>query len=417
MKTKLILALISPFRAHLYDFSSLRLPVSDKIELMIICDEGTLINIIPQTLHSISHKVSLVNYADPVNSLEAVRYLSLSEIEQIIEEQLALDKQVVIYSEEEMFLDHLAILNDKFKLDGLSYSDMQKFRNKFIMKQELAKQVHNNFFNIPQFAYVDEKIDLPDNFPFPLICKPLNLAGAIGVKKCNNQAEFDEYRIANKSAIICEEYIIGECVHCDLLIIDNKICFFLAASYYYPIDIATIELNYIGSYIITDKTKIEKLCAASKAVVDYLQTPNGVVHVEFMLNDDKIYFIEIGKRPAGAWVPRMYHRCYDISILNYHLESFYLPVEKFSKPGLKYKHSAGVHLLLPTSGILNEIKFSDKLNTGCEFNAIESKFGHHQVKTYSVLDAVAEAVIYSNDKIQFDATLSSLLSDTKISVV
>jgi hypothetical protein len=233
MKTKLILALISPFRAHLYDFSSLRLPaLGTNIELMIICDENTFVNIIPKVLHSISYKVPLVNYADPRNSLETLHYLSLTEIEQIIEEQLSLDKQVVIYSEEEMFLDNLGMLNDKFNLDGIGYSDMQKFRDKFIMKQELAKHTHNNFFNIPQFAFVNEKTDLPDNFPFPLICKPLNLAGTIGVKKCNNQAEFNEYRIANKGPIICEQYIVGELVHCDLLVIGGKIYFYSAASYY-----------------------------------------------------------------------------------------------------------------------------------------------------------------------------------------
>lgn len=418
MENKVVLALISPFRAHLYDFSSLRLPAIDSnIELMLICDENTFVNIIPQALHNISYKVSLVNYADPANSSEVVHYLSLSEIEQIIEKQLASDKRVIIYSEEELFLDHLAMLNDKFNLDGLGYKDMQRFRDKFIMKHELAKYTQNELFCIPQFTYVNEKTDLPDNFPFPLICKPLNLAGAIGVKKCNTKAEFNGYRATNKGGIICEQYIVGELVHCDLLIIDGKICFLSVCNYYDPIDIATIKLNYIGSYIVTDKSKIDKLFTATKAVVDCLQTPNGMVHAEFMLNDSGIYFIEIGKRPAGAWIPRMYNRCYGINILNYHLESLYLPAEQFSKPALKYKYSAGIHLLLPHSGILQEIKFLDNLIDGCEFNVMAAKMGQHQAKTYSALDVVAEAVIYSNDKVEFNKIFSSLLNNTEIFVL
>jgi len=142
-----------------------------------------------------------------------------------------------------------------------------------------------------------------------------------------------------------------------------------------------------------------------------------MVHIEFMLNDDGVYFIEIGKRPAGAWVPRMYHHCYGINILNYHLESLYLQDDQFSQPALKYKYGAGLFLLLPNSGVLSKIKFPDNLNFGCEFNAITTKIGQHQVKTYSLFDVIAEAVIYSNDKIEFNRIFNCLLNNTEISVV
>lgn len=409
MKTKVILAVISPFRAHLYDFSSLRLPAPDLgLELMLICDDRTFEDLIPRALHAISHKVSLVNYT------ETVRYLSLPEIENIIEAQLALGKHVVIHSEEEMFLDDVARLNAKFELDGLTLAETQKFRNKYIMKEELNKAGVAPSYCLPGFTLVKPGDSFTSQLAYPVIVKPLNLAGTIGVKKCANENELSSLLASQTSEVICEEYITGDLYHCDALIIDGRISFAVCGKYFAPMDTATIEESFIGSEVVLSEVVSNRLYNATQDVVTALNTPNGVIHAEFLLNESGLYFVEIGKRPAGAWISQMYEFAYAINLFNLHLECQYLRSENFNKPILKNRYCAGIHLLLPTSGVLTQVEIACNISNNIRLNKMDSKLGLFQHKTYSMLDAIAEIIIFSNDKLEFSSIIKDLTSNSLI---
>lgn len=411
MKTKVILAVISPFRAHLYDFSSLRLPTPDLgIELILICDEKTLEDVIPPALYAISHKVSLVNYT------ETVRYLSLSEIEKIIEAQLALGKQVAVHSEEEMFLDDVARLNAKFELDGLTLAETQKFRNKYIMKEELKKAGVAPSYCLPGFTLVKPGDSFTSQLTYPVIVKPLNLAGTIGVKKCVNENELSSLLASQTAEVICEEYITGDLYHCDALVIDGKVSFAVCGKYFVPMDIATIEESFIGSEVVLNEAVSNRLCNATQDIITALNTPDGVIHAEFLLNESGLYFVEVGKRPAGAWISQMYEFAYKINLFNLHLECQYLKSEDFTKPFLKNKYCAGIHLLLPTSGILAQVEIACNISDKVRLNKMDSKLGQFQHKTYSMLDAIAEIIIFSNDKMEFSLIIKDLTSNSLIVV-
>ncbi len=407
---KVILALLSPFRAALYDFRNLRLPDTSDYELTLVTDQDTLANYIPQQLVGHCQVVDLVNYT------ESVRFLSLDAIAEIIQCHLEQGNNVILHSEEEMFLDYVAQLNEKYHLPGLTLDRMQIFRNKFVMKQELLKFAYAEWFSIPNFALVDEQNNLPGDFSFPLIAKPLNLAGTIGVKKYNELGNFQAYRAENQSAVICEEYVTGELVHCDALVMAGAAKFVLCGKYYAPMDTATINLNYIGSETITDTTYTAKLIAATKAVINFLSVPDGMVHIEFIINDSGLYFVEIGKRPAGAWISKMYQQAYGINLFNNHLESQYLTSDQFDEPKIINQYVAGIHLLLPHSGVLSGVRFPANLECNGEFMLMQPKLNQPQIKTYSMLDVVAEAIFYSDDRNKFENSLAKLITDSEIDV-
>ncbi|MCH5171894.1 MAG: ATP-grasp domain-containing protein [Erysipelotrichales bacterium] len=62
-----------------------------------------------------------------------------------------------------------------------------KYFSKIIMKNANVPVVDAFFLR------KGDKIEIPENFEFPLIVKPTNLGSSIGVKKVNNQKEFEEH--------------------------------------------------------------------------------------------------------------------------------------------------------------------------------------------------------------------------------
>lgn len=408
---KTILAIISPFRANQYDFNNLRLPKKDSgYEVVFVSDTGTLEQYLPPKLREISRSVDMVNYN------EHVRFLSLPDIEEVIKEYLAKGNSVFLHSEEEMFLDDVARLNDKYSLGGISLEETQKFRNKYIMKEEISKFPYQELFILPKFVFANSTTEFPANLTFPVICKPLNLAGTLGVKKCNNLIEFQDYQKNNSGDFICEEYIVGDFYHCDALVIDKAIHFMIAGRYFAPMDTATIDLNYIGSEVYSNTSLFDKLYKATFAVVEALNIPNGLVHAEYLVNDNGVFFVEIGKRPAGAWIASMYDTAYKFSLFNYHLESQYLPADEFDVPKHQHEYSAGVQLLLPKSGILNSVELPSDLCSEFKIKVRDHKIDTNQVKTLSMLDDVAEVVFFADSKQDYDFILSSLIKNSIIKV-
>ncbi|CDL83818.1 ATP-grasp domain-containing protein [Xenorhabdus szentirmaii] len=102
----------------------------------------------------------------------------------------------------------------------LNSNAVQWVRNKFNFRERLTETglSHISYLQL----HVGQEIDVPDNFPFPAIVKPVDMAGSINVRKVNNREELTEaveaiwclmpndVGFTTSGSIIVEEYISGK---------------------------------------------------------------------------------------------------------------------------------------------------------------------------------------------------------------
>ncbi len=404
MKKLIIFFILSPYRAKNYDFDNLLKPKN--AELLVLSDDYTIKTYIDNKNLSavILPMVDFKNYG--------FKYLSLEAIQNVIEEyQRNENYEIRLYSEEELFLDDVADLNEKYNLKGIQKKELNKFRNKYYMKESLRKEpIH---FKVPKYTrdYLDAL-----KFKFPVIIKPLSLAGSIGVEKINNKEDLLTYINSRKmDGYIIEEFIEGDLFHCDALVYQGDLKIFLCGKYFDPLEYATKNKTYIGSEIINEGKIYQDLYDATVEIIDSLNVESSMVHIEIILHAGKLFFVEIGLRPAGAWVPKMYSLAYGINIYNYHLYTSY-PTDDFEslfqKPTYINNFCCGIYLMRLNDKIIKDI-YIPKLDCEFLYNPFLSAWKVTK-KSSSVMDSVAEIYFYSNSRDQYLSSINKFIDDHKI---
>lgn len=399
MKDNLMLFLLSPYRGKNYDFNALILPKN--ADLLIISDEVTLNNYVPKKFSSLA--VGLVPYKHIGYS-----FLCLDSIEKVIVKYLRSYSNIIIHSEEELFLEEIAKLTDKYRLIGSSGFEIEKYRNKYTMKNVFTQQPH--FFKIPRYT---DKIISANNFQYPVIIKPVASAGAIDVHRIESwQALNQHIKTTGIKDYIIEEFIDGELYHCDALASRTTTCFFLCGRYFDPLEHAVKNKSYVGSQIVTDGTIYQRLLHATEELIRYFNAYDAVIHAEFILTKNDIYFIEIGKRPAGAWVSQMYQIAHDVNIFNQHLYSSYPEPLKEVSLANRYKYCCGLYLMRQDNAPIESIYIPD---ISCKHHINNFTKNWSQTKKInSVVDSIAEIYLYSNDQKAYLNSLQTLLNHHQI---
>lgn len=407
MNKKIIFFILSPYRAKDYDFDNLLMPIDE--ELLILTDSLTVEKFLINKKFQV-REVPMVDYHG-----YGFQFLSIGNLREVILEYLQKGNyDVILHADEELFLDDVALFNDEFYLQGLGVEEMKKFRDKFVMKEVLKKTPEH--FLLPR--HTNSPV-IAKEFIFPIIKKPLLMAGSLGVVKINNPLELSQQAISGDTVgNIYEEFIEGDLYHCDALVYEGRLYFFLAAKYFYPLEYATANLPYMGSEIFEEGSIYLKLKLATESVVDILNTPNSIVHLEFIVKEGDIFFVEIGKRPGGPWICSMYNIAYGINTYNLHLYSSYANnffIEKVENIFIKkYKYCCGINHLITKSGTLLDVTFPKDVPCGNVNRVFSKKINTYQSKTNSMLDGVAESILYSNDFDAYSVALNLILKRTKI---
>ena len=150
-------------------------------------------------------------------------------------------------------------------------------------------------------------------FPYtvPCNCKPVDGCSSKGITVCNSENELREAYIfalehSESKEVIIEKYIQN-----------NGIGF----SVWYIVDNGMIHLNLTGDKYVVDPFKNTSLISAasiypSKYTKKYIESidtnvrtlmsslgvKNGVFFMQALIDDDKIYFHEMGIRLSGAYI-------------------------------------------------------------------------------------------------------------------
>lgn len=217
-----------------------------------------------------------------------------------------------------------AFISEKLNLKGSGTKAVEILSNKNQFRYFLKKHK----FNSPRFQVGSEIDDFKNIDFFPGILKPIDSSGSKGVLKINSLLELQnsfKYSLSfsNSKTLIYEEYIErnGPQIHGEVFVVDGKISVFeLGDQYFSPVSpmtpystvIPTVYHQNVLSFI---KNELQK-------VIDIIGFKTGGMNVEVIRDkNDRIYFIEIGTRSGGNFMPELIHEATGINIIELNITS------------------------------------------------------------------------------------------------
>lgn len=191
---------------------------------------------------------------------------------------------------------------EKLNLHGISVDSSIKATNKY----EMIKCFEENHVPSPKFQYItSEDLDKVTKceMNFPVIIKPIDMAGSRGIYLANNNEEFlkalkESSNIGDSGSLLIEEYMVGPEVSVELVIskgipkviqITDKTT--TGAPHF-------AEIGHLQPSKLSDETKeqIKRVaCAAAKSLGLY----NSLGHAELKITNEGPKMVEIGARAGG----------------------------------------------------------------------------------------------------------------------
>jgi hypothetical protein len=224
-----------------------------------------------------------------------------------------------------------ANLREKYNIPGLSADVLLPFVDKVISKERL-----NNIVRMPKFVKFDKeqykknqesylKI-MVDTLGLPLFAKPIDLVSSVETHYIGDNISLKT--IANRILkhtydFEIDEFIDGELFHCDAMIINGEVKFFMVGKCSFALS-RFFDGKPVGSIPITDEILFNKLRVFCGKVFNKLNCPSGAYHMEVFLTKQtkELVFLEIAARTGGALITKVYEKLFDINIeeINYSIQ-------------------------------------------------------------------------------------------------
>lgn len=284
-----------------------------------------------ETIHQISRDFHQTDY-DEIHNI----------VTQYVENYGAQD--IRLFTNEDSAQIVCAQLREKFSIPGLHVDRIIPFVNKVISKNRLGDVVR-----MPRFTPFDKKAYLNDKEAylntvigkiggFPMFAKPIDLVSSVEthfIPDLKALQKVADRAINHSYEFEIDEFIEGDLFHCDAMIIDGEVKFFMIGKCSFALA-RFFEGKPVGSIPIINKKMFDELQAFCEKVFKKLDSPDGAYHMEAFLNkkDQQFVFLEIGARTGGALISRVYKKVFDINIeeVNYLIQMGLIKEVKTATP-------------------------------------------------------------------------------------
>lgn len=280
----------------------------------------------------------------------------------------------------EYFVPIAAKINHYLGLPGIHPAAVMKLRRKDLMRLALqnAGILQPNFFIVDSSKALEKAIQ---KIGFPAICKPLDAAGSVNVRKVQNKSEaiFAARRILEgndilwghplANALLFEEYIAGKEFSVEGIVQNDRVIFFSITEKFVADQLEFIEIGHIVNILMDNKVK--------KSIEDYvtqvikaLCVNHCPFHAEIRLNNNGLpVLMEIAARLAGDkigdlinlarginYFDYIYDTCLGILISSQKMHEHHAGIRFFYRPNVE-KYSTIHDLKEIEKYPLEEIKF------------------------------------------------------------
>jgi predicted ATP-grasp superfamily ATP-dependent carboligase len=251
-------------------------------------------------------------YIDSWEGFTSILQLDYRDLKSVSKYVESIKPDAIISDEDDYGMFLQAYYSEKYNLPGPKIHQAQIACNKYLQRS-VAK---SEKISIPEFSLCKSISDVENfthSFSFPIIIKPIDSRGSIGVTKINRKEEIPQafYRALENSPsllTIVEEYIEGDHYNVDGFCFQNDIGIrALAVSENIKLadDQGTVndEIVYGNlKYEIEDELKLEAEKIAFKFGLNF-----GFFHGEFIKskNNGKIYLTEMANRGGGILISEL----------------------------------------------------------------------------------------------------------------
>ncbi|MFJ8138955.1 hypothetical protein [Streptomyces sp. NPDC096013] len=206
-------------------------------------------------------------------------------------------------------LERAAVLREILGLPGQRTGTVLPFRDKSLMK-ELAAAAGVRVAAYREMETATDIVAFADAHGFPLVLKPRDSAGSVGLHILGSREELDTYLAKDFDLygpdlpnLIAEEYVPGPLCHIDGLVLDGRLAVAWPSQYQYALaTYATDTGPRIDLTLDVDDPLAHRLLAFTERLLAALPGPeNFAFHAEvFHTPDDELVLCEIACRTGGA---------------------------------------------------------------------------------------------------------------------
>ncbi len=245
--------------------------------------------------------------------------ISLLELDQIL--QIAQNEEISAVSTFSNDLGAIvaSYISSKLELPGSCHEAVTMMAN----KERFRSFLTTNNFHTPSYitlsAIDDSKIN---KIKFPAIIKPVDRAGSKGVYIVNNQYELQSslskslsYSLSNK--VIIEDFIHSNHyqIHGDAIVQNGEIIFCCLGDQYFGMDkqkFYPIATNFPTSL---EPLIVKQIISEIQRFIQLSNYTQGGLNIELRIcNNNEIYFIELGPRLGGNYIPKAIEKSCNINL-------------------------------------------------------------------------------------------------------
>lgn len=267
----------------------------------------------------------------------------------------------------------VARIAETMNLPGISYEIAKTVKNKYLIRKKISQNHEVQFFELD----TEEKVlHLRDQIHYPVIVKPCDGSGSKGVTKVENGegllGAFQEaFHFSKSKKVLVEDFFVGKEYGADIFVHDGMIeVMALLGKYITPApDYAELG-HYYPSGLENEREIKEKL----KKAVKSLGITHGAVNMDYLVNGDDIFIVDLGARMGGNIIYS--HIIPEATGRDYAKEMIMQAVgESIDQHPLHEKRAVATRLLALTPGVIEKLP---------DFSHIEAKYGvqiFHHLKT------------------------------------
>ncbi|WP_405862133.1 hypothetical protein OG407_27770 [Streptomyces sp. NBC_01515] len=206
-------------------------------------------------------------------------------------------------------LERAAVLREILGLPGQQTETVLPFRDKSLMK-ELAAAAGVRVAAYREMETATDIVAFADAHGFPVVLKPRDSAGSVGLHILGTREELDTYLAEDFGLygpdlpnLIAEEYVPGPLCHIDGLVLGGRLALAWPSQYQYALaTFATDTGPRIDLTLDVDDPLSHRLLAFTERLLAALPGPeNFAFHAEvFHTPDDELVLCEIACRTGGA---------------------------------------------------------------------------------------------------------------------
>lgn len=268
-------------------------------------------------------------------------------------------------------------------------------------------------------ASADELVNL--NIKYPLIIKPSDASGSIGISRVENQVDLVNAvatalsKSRNGHAIV-EEFVFGQEIQIDCFVENGEAKILdIKSKRMIRDDVFSLPFGSIIPAAISDSVarKVDLLC---ENLVNSLGIKYGPLYVQAIVSEQEVYVIEFGIRFGGGLSFKVINDVAGIDIVDATVEAYLGGTPHVQSEFSKFKDVYATFHMFPKAGIFAAVTGYEKLKAEgvLEYFAVNMKFGHECLGGLTSNERVAAFILRAETKDKLNEKLRFVLDNIDI---